>query len=176
MMPMIQKKIYELGRRLGDQGPRQDPTQSQSRGSGEKSTTVTKNRSSKDSLNLLQWNAEGLGTHKVLELRKFLKDKKVHAALIQETKLRNKLPPSFPGYDVYQCECKNTCQGILTLIRTDMQATVSRVKTNDNNDIHLIRLWKDGRKYTLYNVYSPPNVAFDAQLQGKNFKKTANLA
>ena len=171
-MPMIQKKIYELGRRLGDQGPRQDPTQSQSRGSGEKSTTVTKNRSSKNSLNLLQWNAEGLGTHKVLELRKLLKDKKVDAALIQETKLRNKLPPSFPGYEVYQCECKNTCQGILTLIRTDMQATVSRIKTNDNNDMHLIKLWKDGRKYTLYNVYSPPNVAFDAKLQGTNFKKT----
>ena len=71
---MIQRKIYELGGRLSDKGPRQDPTQSQSRGSGEKSTTVTKNRSSKDSLNLLQWNAEGLGTHKVLELRKFLKD------------------------------------------------------------------------------------------------------
>ena len=173
-MMLIQTKLpYQLGCRLATQGPRQDT----SRVSGDKSTTgktnvKEKKKCSKGSLNLLQWNAEGLGTGKTLELRKLLKDKKINIALIQETKLRNKLPPSFPGYDIYQCSCKNACQGIITLIRSDMQATVSKVETTGNNDIHHIQLWQDGRKYTIYNIYSPPNTAFDANLQGTNFKKT----
>ena len=123
-------------------------------------------------MNVLQWNAEGLGPSKALELKKFLKDKKIHIALIQETKLRSKLPPSFPGYEPYKCTCTNTCQGILTLIKTDIQAQVSKVKTNDANDIHHIKIWHNGQKYTLYNVYSPPTTTFDAQLQEINFKRT----
>ena len=106
MMPMIQTKLTELGRHLPNQGPlttgamvvgigpRLDQS---SRGPGDKSATVeginqkkkTKDKkkdktiSPKNSLNLLQWNAEGLGPQKVLELRKRLKEKKTHAALIQ---------------------------------------------------------------------------------------------
>ena len=108
-MMLIQTKLsYQLGCRLATQDPRQDT----SRVSGDKSTTgktnvKEKKKCSKGSLNLLQWNAEGLGTGKTLDLRKLLKDKKINIALIQETKLRNKLPPSFPGYDIYQWEMKN---------------------------------------------------------------------
>ena len=165
MMPLIQTKIRcQLGCRLEYQGPRQTT----SRVAGDKSTTGPNNakekkKYSKNSLNLLQWNAEGLGTNKVLELKKLLKDRKIHLALIQETKLRSKLPPSFPGYDLYQCDCTNQCQGIITLVRSDIQATVSKVKTKDRNDIHHIQLWYDGRKYTIYNIYSPPNTTFDVQ-------------
>ena len=178
MMPLIQTKIRcQLGCRLEYQGPRQ----ATSRVAGEKSTTgfttnvqekKQKKSFSKDGLNILQWNAEGLGVNKPLELKKVMKDKQIHIALIQETKLRNKLPPSFPGYDIYQCDCKDPCQGLMTLIRSDMQATVSKVQTNDRNDIHHIHLWQDGRKYTIYNIYSPPNVPFDAKLQEIHFKKT----
>ena len=173
-MPMRQRKLYELGCLLGDKGPRQDPRKSQSGGSGEKSTTVTKvrNKSNKDYINILQWNAEGLGQGKALELNKLLKEKKIHVALIQETKLRSKLPPSFSGYEPYKCECTNTCQGILTLVRTDIQAEVFKVKTNDANDIHLIKMWHNGQKFTLYNIYSPPNATLDAKLQDSNFRKT----
>ena len=172
MMPLIQTKLsYQLGCRLA-KGPRQDT----SRVSGEKSTTgqisKQKKSGSKDGLNILQWNAEGLGVNKPIELKKLLKEKNIHLALIQETKLKSRLPPSFPGYDVYHCDCKNQCQGIMTLIRSDIQATVSKIQTNDRNDIHHIHIWQDGRKYTVYNIYSPPNVAFDAKLQGINFKKT----
>ena len=108
-MMLIQTKLpYQLGCRLA-KGPRQDT----SRVSGDKfstgKTNVKEKKCSKGSLNLLQWNAEGLGTGKTLELRKLLKDKKINIALIQETKLRNKLPPSFPGYDIYQCSCKHAC-------------------------------------------------------------------
>ena len=60
----------------------------------------------------------------------------------------------------------------MTLIRSDMQSTVHKIKTNDKNDIQLIQLWHEGRKYSVYNIYSPPNTAFDAKLQGINFKKT----
>ena len=95
IMPLIQTKIRcQLGCRLEYQGP----CQTTSRVAGDKSTTGTTNvrekkKYFKNSLNLLQWNAAGLGTNKTLELKKLLKDKKIHIALIQETKLRIKSPP-----------------------------------------------------------------------------------
>ena len=65
MMPLIQTKIRcQLGCRLEYQGPRQTT----SRVAGEKSTTgptivKEKQKYFRNSLNLLQWNAEGLGTN-----------------------------------------------------------------------------------------------------------------
>ena len=113
-MPFIQTKIrYELGCQLGYQGPRQNANSvGKSRNSGDKSATghhTKHSHSLKDSLNMLQWNAEGLGTSKTLELKKLLKDRKIHIALIQETKLKSKQPPSFPGYDIYKNVSAKTC-------------------------------------------------------------------
>ena len=166
MMPLKQLKLYELGRPLGKQGPRQDL---RPRGPGDKSATVD----SKAIFKILQLNANGLGTAKAWELRKLLSDENIKVALIQETMLKGK-DISIPGYTPYKCKCQDNCQGILTLIRNDVQAEVCNIKTN-GNDLQHIKFWENGKCFTLYNIYSPPNVAFDAQLQSINFQRTILL-
>ena len=70
------------------------------------------------------------------------------------------------------CECKRRCQGIVTLVNNSLNAEVKHITTNDENDIQLIKLWKNGQQFSLYNLYSPPNTACSAHLDEINFQKT----
>ena len=168
MMPLRQQKLYELGCRL-EQGPRKDSAL----GSCDKSATV-KNSNSKNPLSILQWNANGLGHSKLLELKKSLQDHNIQVALIQETMLKTK-DVSVPGFTPYKCKCQeegHNCQGILTLIRNDVTAEVSKLPTNDRNDIQLVKVWRNGMRFSLYNIYSPPDETCDVRLQNSILKKT----
>jgi len=57
----------------------------------------------------------------------------------------------------------------MSIVRSDIQTTVHKLNSNDKNDVQQINLWYEGRKYTVYNIYSPPNTTFDAKLQGTNY-------
>ena len=177
-MPLIQPKVYELGRRLGKQGPRwlsrpqppkEPPKETVDSRSRDKSVTVDKSLFS-----ILQLNANGLGHAKILELNKLLYDKKIQVALIQETMWSKDKDVTFcfPGYTPYKCNCQDNCQGMLTLINNTLDAEVSNVPTNDGNDIQQVKLWKNGQHFKVYNIYSPPGATCDAHLQETNFRKT----
>ena len=174
MMPLKQPKLYELGRRLGKQGPRrfsrrQPPQETVGSRTVEKSVTVDKTE-----FFILQFNANGLGPAKIQELNKFLSDRKIQVALIQETMWSKDKDVSscFPGYTPYRCSCREKCQGMLTLINNTLDAEVSNIETNDGNDIQLTKLWRNGRHFNVYNIYSPPNVTFDAHLHENNYRST----
>ena len=138
-MTWIQTKLsYELGCRLGYQGPRKNYQP----GSCEKSARVNQ-------LNILQINISGFTT-KSVELMKLLNDENIHVALIEETILPNDLKNpgvkdkshrlSTTGYTPYPCKCSK-CQGILTLIRNDIQAEVDYKPAGDV-DHQVINVWK----------------------------------
>ena len=149
MMPLRQQKLNELGCRLGYQAPRKDSTL----GSRDKSVTV---KNSKYPLSILQWNANDLGHSKLLELKKSLQDHNIQIASIQETLLKTK-DVLVPGFTPYKCKCQEecqNCQGILTLIWNDVTAEVSEFHTNDRNDIQLVKIWRNGMRFSLYNIYS----------------------
>ena len=173
MMPLIQPRLYELGRRLGQQGPRRlsRPRRRTARVSptGVKSVSVEKY-----GFKILQFNANGLGPAKIQELGKFLIDESIQVALIQETMWSKEkdVSSAFPGFTPYRCECKRRCQGIVTLVNNSLNAEVKHITTNDENDIQLIKLWKNGQQFSLYNLYSPPNTACSAHLNEINFQKT----
>ena len=172
-MPLIQPRLYELGRRLGQQGPRRlsRPRRRTARVSptGVKSVSVEKY-----GFKILQFNANGLGPAKIQELGKFLIDESIQVALIQETMWSKEkdVSSAFPGFTPYRCECKRRCQGIVTLVNNSLNAEVKHITTNDENDIQLIKLWKNGQQFSLYNLYSPPNTACSAHLNEINFQKT----
>ena len=172
-MPLIQPRLYELGRRLGQQGPRRlsRPRRRTARVSptGVKSVSVEKY-----GFKILQFNANGLGPAKIQELGKFLIDESIQVALIQETMWSKEkdVSSAFPGFTPYRCECKRRCQGIVTLVNNSLNAEVKHIATNDENDIQLIKLWKNGQQFSLYNLYSPPNTACSAHLNEINFQKT----
>ena len=170
-MPLIQPRIYELGRRLGQQGPRR---LSRPRDTGVSPTGVKSGAVENYGFKILQFNANGLGPAKIQELGKFLIDEGIQVALIQETmwSKEKEVLAAFPGFTPYRCECTYRCQGIVTLIKNSLNAEVKNVKTNDENDLQLIKLWKNGQLFTLYNLYSPPNIACSAHLNEINFRKT----
>ena len=147
IMTLVQSKIlYQPGRRLAIQGPRKNTGQPVS---CDKFSRV-------DQLNILQINISGLST-KIVELMKILHDEHIHVALVEETILPNHLKnSSLPttGYTSYQCNCSK-CQGILTLIRNDIQAEVEYKPAGDV-DHQVINVWKGKIKYTLHHIYCPP--------------------
>ena len=149
-MTLVQSKIlYQPGRRLAIQGPRKNTGQPVS---CDKFSRV-------DQLNILQINISGLST-KIVELMKILHDEHIHVALVEETILPSDLRHpngkalSITGYTPYQCKCSK-CQGILTLIRNDIQAEVEYKPAGDV-DHQVIHVWKGKSKYILHHVYCPP--------------------
>ena len=72
-------------------------------------------------LNILQLNIAGL-QNKTTELEKLLHDSGIHVVLLQETILPSREISTPAGYTTYSCKCGN-CQGIMTLIRTDIYGT-----------------------------------------------------
>ena len=128
MMPVLRnKKPCQLGRRLVKQGPRKSV-----------SSADCDKYAKRSNINILQVNMAGL-QNKTTELKKVLHDNNIHIALLQETILPDKEISLPKDYTSYKCECHN-CQGIMTLIRTDTQATVINVPIEDI-DIQEITLW-----------------------------------
>ena len=159
-MTVIQSKLsYEPGRRLGYQGPRKDTP----------SQPVPCEKSARmGNFNILQINVDGL-QHKTTELLKLLSDQSVHIALLQETVLPKK-PISTPGFTQYSCECQS-CRGVMTLIRNDVQAEVRNTPIADV-DIQKIDVWLDKSKYTLFNVYCPPGSTAGIPLQETTYRRS----
>ena len=106
-------------------------------------------------LNILQINISGIKEKKVT-LAHLLDQKNVHVALIQETQHKSeKTDPYISNYTAYPCDCTE-CQGIITYIRNDQQATVEKIISARPTCIQKVNLWNDGNKFTIYNVYNPP--------------------
>ena len=106
----------------------------------------------RSTINIFQANMSGL-QNKTTELTKVLHDNQVHIALLQETILPDReisIPKNFVSY---KCEC-DKCQGIMTLIRTDVQATVRNTPIEDV-DIQEIEVWMGNEKFQVYNFYCP---------------------
>ena len=78
---------------------------------------------------------------------KMLDDYNIHVALLQET-LLPKHNINTPGYTPTKCECTN-CQGIMTLVRNDVQAEVKNTPIEDI-DVQKIDVWLDKKK--VYNL------------------------
>ena len=120
-------------------------------------------------LNIIQINVAGL-QYKSTELAMILHKYKVHAALIQETKLPEKEISIPSGYIAYRCSCDN-CLGIMTLIRKDVQATVENCGIEDI-DIQKVTIWFETEKFSVFNVYCPPPSTTELNLKEAIFSKT----
>ena len=171
MTQTITSSKYELGRRLV-QGPRQAvPRQAAGAkyATGYQNQTKTppascsgvwrkkKHKSSPTTsanFNILQLNISGIGNKKI-ELAKILDEEKIHVALLQETLHRN-TNILITGYTEYPCKCEG-CQGIITYIRNDLTAECIHLDQTDQTDVQRTIIWYSGKKYKIYNIYSPPS-------------------
>ena len=115
------KKPCQIDRRLDKQGSRrqslrQKLPQTTSPAVSEKLAKGT------SQLNILHLNVQGL-QRKTKEIKDMLDTYSVHVALFQET-LLPKEEVNVSGYTKFICSCRK-CQGIATLVRNDVEATVT---------------------------------------------------
>ena len=150
------KLFWELGGRLSYHAPRgQGPRK------GSRSGPCDKYANQGSKLNILQINISSFTT-KSVELMKVLSDEQIDVALVEETILPNELKANgskggtlaTTGYTSYQCKCAK-CQGILTLIRNDINAEV-QYKPAGDVDHQVINVWKGKSKYLIHHLYCPP--------------------
>ena len=177
-------KLYELGCRLGYQGPRSLPspgggsdksaTGIHTAGIGTTSNTQTPPTSQPadtQTLNVLQLNISSI-QNKKMELAKMLSDSRIHVALLQETQLPKRIEFHLTGYTMYHCKCTK-CQGIATLIRNDITAEVSHPETDDETDMQEVKVQQsNGTTYTIYNVYCPPRNTLQLNFPNADYKNT----
>ena len=159
MTVLTNNQSCQIGRRLAKQGPRAPVHTSAGHDKYAKRNT----------LKILQMNMSGL-QNKTTELNKVLHDKEIHIAVLQETILPEKEFSMPHGYTSYKCQCEK-CQGLMTLIRTDVQAIVKNSPIEDT-DIQEITLWSGNEKSNIYNFYCPSWSKTDIPLQQVSFKKT----
>lgn len=158
------QKKYELGCRLGYQGPR-----------SEFPPPAHCEKYAKEELKILQINISGLQNKKI-ELEKLLDDHNIQVALIQETILPKKPEISLSKYSKTECTCKTNhnirCQGIMTLIRKDITGKVENLTTNDI-DWQKATIWtKSNTKFTIHNFYCPSDTTTELPLLNETTYRT----
>ena len=191
MMPGIFKISNGLARRPGKQGAGRDRWSSQvcpdhaywlkkkqrkhkkdkvkQTKTQKKDTPPNTNRKKDIHFNLFQANVAGIKNKRV-ELQKLFHEENVHVAMLQETQHQS-CKYNISGYIAYACSCKD-CRGIITYIRKDLQCNVTPHTADAPNDILLATVWFGEKKFTLYNVYSPPNDTFTFTTPEIIFKST----
>ena len=165
-MKLQQTKLsYQIGGRLGYQAPRKDCRRPGSCDKSAKGDTKFK---------ILQLNIAGYTTKNV-ELFKVLNDEHIDVALIEETILPNEFKGdrgrtlTTTGYTSYQCKCAR-CQGILTLIRSDLTAEVEYRPAGDV-DHQVMNVWKGNEKFLIHHLYCPPGSTSNLPLNEAIYKR-----
>ena len=114
-------------------------------------------------LNILQLNIDGI-RNKHLELKATLKDRHIHIAVIQETKLQtHHSTPKFPGYTTLRHDrSRGGGGGLITLIHTDIPFTNTTAKTiadmpiDRTIEIQTTRIRLHTQDINIVNLYIPP--------------------
>ena len=130
-----------------------------------------KRENKQTTLNILQWNADGIRTKKT-ELMKTLHDKDIDLALIRETKLSKETNFDVNGYRVIRqdretwmrgCrveENKTPGGGILILVKDGLphieRKPHSRHPDDNTTEIQTVEVDKGRKKLRVTNVYIPP--------------------
>ncbi len=115
---------------------------------------------SQRSLNILQWNADGLSTAKVAELSTALADKKIDVAAVQETKWRsNNRTPRVAGYASVRLDRQSPTGGggLVTLVRESLVfERISELSSGGTEALSIRVKLTGGQWITIVNLYCPP--------------------
>ena len=108
-------------------------------------------------LNVLQWNAEGVFNKKV-PLTERLHKEDVDVACIQETHLNTNHRFSIRGYQTFRLDREGRHKGgVLILVRNNIAASDFKVDTNQQAEIHGVKITVDNSAINIFNLYCPPD-------------------
>ena len=109
----------------------------------------------KKTLQMMQWNAEGV-FNKKLTLTGKLHDLKIDIACIQETHLNQNNRFLIRGYQSLRLDREARHKGgVLTLIKKNIAAAEIKIDTTQEAEIIGCKLIWNGTTYTIYNYYCP---------------------
>ena len=114
---------------------------------------MLKGKRKPQTLNILQFNAGGIGPKK-FELAHILNKHKIHVALIQETDIGKEDSTYISNYTATDCRCQS-CQGTTTYIRNDVTGFTENLDLSPTCIQHST-IWHSNEKYSIFNVYNPP--------------------
>ena len=107
-------------------------------------------------LNILQRNAEGVFNKKV-PLTGRLHKENVDVACIQETHLNTNHRFSIRGYQTFRLDRERRHkEGVLILVRNNFAASDFKVDTNQQAEIHGVKIIVDNSAINILNLYPPP--------------------
>ena len=108
-------------------------------------------------LNILQWNAEGVVNKKV-PLTERLHKEEVDVACIQETHLNTNHRFSIRGYKTFRLDREGRHKGgVLILVRNNIAASDFKVNTNQQAEIHGVKITVDNSTINVLNLCCPPD-------------------
>ena len=106
----------------------------------------------------MQWNAEGIFPKK-MPLAQRLKSENIDIACIQETHLTEDRRFTIRGHETHSMPRKHrTKGGVMILTRNDITAEEFQVNTNEQSEIHGIKLKAEQHELVILNVYSPQDL------------------
>ena len=101
----------------------------------------------------LQWNAEGVFNKKV-PLTERLHKEDVDVACIQETHLNTNHRFSIRGYQTFRLDREGRHKGgVLILVRNNIAASDFKVDTNQQAEIHGVKITVDNSAINIFNLY-----------------------
>jgi Endonuclease-reverse transcriptase len=122
-------------------------------------------------LSIIQINICGL-VPKILELTKLLHERAIDVVLLQETLVGKKRSANITGYTAFRCKCAD-CRGIMSYVRNGMVAKqIPGPRAQGRTDVLSLEIWKNGRKFSVTNVYNPPKHEISLDLPNGNLSRT----
>ena len=115
-------------------------------------------------LNILQWNAEGIYNKKIAFTER-LHAEDIDVACIQETHLNPNHRFIVRGYQTFRMDRVGRHKGgVLTLVRNSIPATEIDVNTDQQAEIHGVKITIENTVITIYNLYCPADKELSLQL------------
>ena len=119
------------------------------------SSDQTKKPDTPRTLNILQWNAEGV-QRKKLDLAERMQKENIDIACVQETHLTVNHRFQVRGYETKRFDREERHKGgVLFLVRNSIAVHDMKISTNQQAEIHRIDFDLEGNNFRIYNVYCP---------------------
>ena len=119
-------------------------------------------------LNVFQWNAEGIQNKKV-SLTQRLRTENIDIACIQETHLNKGNKFSIRGYQTFRTDREGHKGGVLILVKNSIATKDFTVNTDYQAEIQRIRFTAERNEITVFNFYCPQDK--DLSLQKMDIPK-----
>ena len=136
------------------------PSENMKVDSKKKTVPLGTNRST-TTLKILQWNAGGLSSAKMTELKQITTQTNTDILIINEANITadNAQYYNIKDFTTYTLhKARQIASGMLVTVRNNLKSQFKIIKEmNDHDTAEIVKIitWKENKKLTIYGIYSP---------------------